>query len=117
MDDETEVEELVRWFEAAAICHGYAFDTAKSALADAVAVDLNKMFKRAHELGPKAENRLAELMSAGNRPWVRYYAAIATIETHRKRAMETLRELQNGTGLFSPMCTAFLADFERLYDA
>ena len=117
MDDETEVEEFVRWFEAAAICHGYATDTVKGTLADAVAVDLSRMFDRAHEIGSDAEDRLADLMSVDNRSWVRYYAAIATIKTHRKRAIETLRELQSGTGLYAPMCTAFLVDFERPYDA
>ena len=113
MTAESEIEELARWFEAAAICHGYAIDTNKGELADKVVVDIDKMFKRAHELGSEAENRLAAFMNVGNRPWVRYHAAVGMVKTHRHQAINTLRQLKSETGLFVPLCVALVADFER----
>ena len=113
----SDIEELARWFEAAAICHGYAIDTNKGKLADRVLADIEKMVKHAHQLGVDAENRLAAFMGAEHKPWVRFRAAISMIKTHRSLAIKTLRDLQSGTGLFVPMCVALVADFEKPYDA
>lgn len=105
-------DEVVAWFESAAIAYGYAHDTARSKVADEILVDLNKIVACAKKLNPAAEARLAALMTEGRTPWVRYCAAMLMMQFDRVQAVASLKQLSGEQGMFVPMCVALISDLE-----
>ena len=49
-------------------------------------------------------------MQAGQPNWVRFCAAMHFMELDKDFAIDTLRDLSNGEGMFVPVCIALLAD-------
>jgi hypothetical protein len=106
------VDELLTWFESAAIAHGYAHDTGRASVADDILHDLERIADRAKQLSPDAEMRLVNLMTLGRTPWVRYCSVMLFMKSNREQALQSLRLLSCEQGMFVPICIALIADLE-----
>ena len=74
--------------------------------------DLERIADRAKQLGPDAEVQLANLMTLGRTPWVRYCSVMLFMKTNREKALKSLRLLSREQGMFVPICVALIADLE-----